>query len=40
MRVEDERDDYKLGHSVSACVHYDICDENECVQHEVSEPYC
>ena len=40
MRVEDECDDYKLGHSASACVHYDICNENECIQHEVGEPYC
>jgi hypothetical protein len=40
IRVEDECDDYELGHSAGACVHQDICNEDECVQHYVDEPYC
>jgi len=40
VRVEDKCDDYKLGHSASARVHEDVCNEDECVQHEVDEPYC
>ena len=39
IRVEDERDDYELGHSAGACVHQDICNEDEYVQYYVDEPY-
>jgi hypothetical protein len=39
IRVENECDDYELGYSASACVHQDICNEDECVQHYVNEPY-
>jgi len=38
--VKDECEDYELGHSASACVHQDICDEDKYVQYEVDEPYC
>jgi hypothetical protein len=37
--VKDKCDDYELRHSASAGVHQDICNENECVQHQVDEPY-
>jgi hypothetical protein len=33
IRVQDECDDYKLGHSAGACVHEDVCDKDECIQH-------
>ena len=39
VRVEYECDDYELCHAVGACVHQDICNEDECVQHYVDEPY-
>jgi hypothetical protein len=39
IRVEDECNDYKLGHSAGACVHQDICDEDEYIQYYVDEPY-
>jgi hypothetical protein len=31
IRVEDECDDYELGHSTGACVHQNICNEDEYV---------
>jgi len=31
--VEDECDDYELSHSASACVHQDVCGEDEYVQY-------
>jgi hypothetical protein len=37
--VEYECDDYELRHAASACVHQDICNEDECSQHYVDEPY-
>jgi hypothetical protein len=40
VRVENECDDYELGHSMSACVYKDIRDKNEYVQYYVDEPYC
>ena len=39
IRVKDECDDYELGHAMGACVHQDICNEDECVQYYVNEPY-
>jgi hypothetical protein len=39
-RVEDECNDYELGHSTCACVHQYICDKDEHVQYEVNEPNC
>ena len=33
IRVKDECDDNKLGHSACACVHQDICCEDEYVQY-------
>jgi hypothetical protein len=39
VRVEYECDDYKLCHAASTCVHQGICDEDECAQHYVDEPY-
>jgi len=40
IRVEDECDDYKLGHSACACVHQDIRDKDEYIQYCVDKPYC
>jgi hypothetical protein len=40
IRVEDECDNYELGHLTSACVHQYICDEDEYIQYYVDEPYC
>jgi hypothetical protein len=40
IRVEDECNDYELGHLMSAHVHQYICDEDEYVQYYVDEPYC
>ena len=33
VRVEDECNDYELGHSSGADVYQDIRNEDECVQH-------
>ena len=39
IRVEDECDDYELGHATGACVHQDICNKDKCIQYYVNEPY-
>jgi hypothetical protein len=39
IRVKDKCEDYELCHSAGAGVHQDICNEDECVQHQVDEPY-
>ena len=36
----DKGDDYQLGDLACACVHNDVSDEDECVQHYVDELYC
>ena len=33
IRVEDKCDDNELGHSACACVHQDVCSEDEYVQY-------
>jgi hypothetical protein len=37
--MKDKCDNYELCHSAGAGVHQDICNEDECVQHQVDEPY-
>ena len=39
IRVDDKGEDYQLGDSACACVHNDVSNEDECVQHYVSELY-
>jgi len=33
ISVQDKCNDYELGHSAGACMHQDICDEDEYIEY-------